>query len=99
MKLIDNILNNYFSKLLVKEIINSIKRKFDIDICVDTILSKKSSSKVVIKAKPKYYENYTDIYDFYKKDAFYELIELINHKQSPIVELVDRLNKDGAWHK
>lgn len=103
MKIIDNILDNYYTKQLIKEILHEIKIRFNLDTKIEYIKSKKPKGKqytrVNIYAKPRHYKTYTHIFDFLKGDSFNHLTNLKCVEKSYITEEIKRIDKDNLWNK
>ena len=103
MKIIDNILDNYYTKQLIKEILHEIKIRFNLDTKIEYIKSKKPKGKqytrVNIYAKPRHYKTYTHILDFLKGDSFNHLTNLKCAEKSYITEKIKRIDKDNLWNK
>ena len=103
MKIIDNILDNYYTKQLIKEILHEIKIRFNLDTKIEYIKSKKPNGKqytrVNIYAKPRHYKTYTHIFDFLKGDSFNHLTNLKCVEKSYITEEIKRIDKDNLWNK
>lgn len=103
MKIIDNILDNYYTKQLIKDILHEIKIRFNLDTKIEYIKSKKPKGKqytrVNIYAKPRHYKTYTHIFDFLKGDSFNHLTNLKCAEKSYITEKIKRIDKDNLWNK
>lgn len=100
MKVIDNILDNYYTKQLIKEILYEIKIRFNLDTKVEyeqnKILKGKKYTRVHIYAKPRHYKTYTHIFDFLKGK---HLTYLKCAEKSYITEKIKRIDKDNLWNK
>lgn len=103
MKVIDNILDNYYTKQLIKEILHEIKIRFNLDTKIEYKKSKKPKGKqytqVHIYAKPRHYKTYTHILVFLKGDSFNHLTYLKCAEKSYITEKIKRIDKDNLWNK
>lgn len=103
MKVIDNILDNYYTEKLINEILYEIKIKFNLDTKVEykqiKILKRKQYTLVHIYAKPRHYKTYTSIFKFLKEDSFNKLINLKSSEKSYITEKIKRIDKDNLWNK
>ncbi len=103
MKVIDNILDNYYTKKLIKDILYEMKIIFDLDTKIEYEKSKKPKGKqytrVHIYAKPRHYKTYTHILDFSKGDSFNHLTNLKWAEKSYITEKIKRIDKDNLWNK
>lgn len=103
MKIIDNILDNYYTKQLIKEILYEIKIRFILDTKIEyeqnKIVKGKKYTRVHIYAKPRHYKTYTHIFDFLKGDSFNHLTYLKCAEKSYITEKIKRIDKDNLWNK
>lgn len=101
MKILENKLDDYFTKQLIKEILYNIKIRFNLDTKVEYKKNKmgKEYTQVIISAKPRHYVNYTKIVDFVKGDAFNHLTYLKCAEKSFINEKIEKLNKEDLWVK
>lgn len=103
MKVIDNILDNYYTKQLIKEILHEIKIRFNLDTKVEYEKNKKLKEnqyiQVHIYVKPRHYKTYTHILDFFKGNSFNHLTYLKCAEKSYIIEKIKRIDKDNLWNK
>lgn len=100
MKIIDNILNDYFSKILIREIFYNIRIRNDVDTNIEIEQNKeKSLTRIKIMVKPKHYKYYTQIYDFCKGDSFNQLTSLKCATEDFITKKIKQLDKENGWNK
>lgn len=100
MKLIDNILNDYFSKALINEVLYKIRIRNYVDTKIEIEKGKKKSwTNIRIMCKPKYYKYYTPIYTFHKKDSFNHLTTLKCAREDYITDRIRKLDENDSWYK
>ena len=93
MKIIDKILDNYYSKKLIEKIDIEIRGRFYCDIKV-----KESGEGYIVEIKRKELNNfkYEEIFRFLKKDA---LSNLVNFHTKVLVDFVDLVLKEQKNEK
>ena len=101
MKLIDNILDNYFAKNLIKEIEHNIHIRNNVDTKVEYEKNSmgKAYTKIKILAKPRHYKNYTEIFYFIKGDSLNHLTNLKCAEKDYITEKIRKIDKQNLWNK
>lgn len=103
--MLKNILDNYFTDNLIKEIKREIKMKYLLDLKVEyeknkmKLFNNNPYTRVIISAKPKYYKNYTRIFSFVKGDAFNNLTYLRCSNMSFILEELRDIDQNDYWVK
>lgn len=104
-EIINNILDNYFTENLIKEIKRHVEFRFNVDIKAEYKKHKIKNynnnkyTEVCIYAKPRHYENYTKIISFCKGDSFNHLTNLKCAEKSYIIDLIEKLYKEDGWKK
>lgn len=93
MKIIDNILDDYYTKILIKEISYEIKITFPIDVKIEN-----EKNVVSIYVKPRYYSVYTRIMCFCKNESLKYLCDLQNTK-TKIIKRIENIEKNNYWNK
>ena len=101
MRIIDNILDEYFCKNLVKDILYRIRISFNLDTKVEYKKNKmgKPYTQVIIYAKPKHYNKYTKLFDWTKGDSLNHLTNLRSAERSYILEKIKEISKNDSWDK
>jgi hypothetical protein len=101
MKLIDNILDDYFTKNLIKEIKYNIRIRNNVDTKIEYEKSSmgKAYTKIKILAKPRHYKNYTEIFYFIKGDSLNHLTSLKCAEKDYITEKIRKIDKENLWRK
>ena len=101
MKLIDNILDDYFARNLIKEIEYNIRIRNNVDTKIEYKKNPmgRAYTKIKIMAKPKHYKNYTEIYYFIKGDSLNHLTNLKCAEQDYITEKIKKIDKEDLWNK
>lgn len=99
MKIIDNILDDYFAKNLIKEIKYNIHLRYNLDTKIEYEKNSmgKEYTKIKIMAKPKHYKNYTEIYYFIKGDSLNHLTNLKCAEKDYITERIREIDKENLW--
>ena len=103
--MIKNILDNYFTNNLIKEIKRDITLSFNVDLKIEynknkiKLFNNNAYTEIIILAKPRHYKNYTKIISFCKEDAFNHLNNLKRAEKSYIRDFIKKLDKEDGWVK
>lgn len=101
MKIIENILDDYFTKKLIEDIFYRIRISFSLDTKVEYQKNKmgKRYTQVILYAKPKHYTRYTKLFDFAKGDSLNHLTNLKCAEKSYILDKIKKIDKENLWEK
>lgn len=101
MKIIDNILDDYFSRKLIEYIITNIRLNFNVDIRTEYKKNKmgKQYTQINILVKPRHYNTYTPIFDFIKGDSFNHLTSLKSAEKDYILKRLREIDTEDGWNK
>lgn len=101
MKIINNILDNYFCENLIKDILYNIRIRFNLDTKVEYEKSSmgKAYTRIKILVKPRHYKTYTEIFNFVKGDSLNHLTYLKCAEKNYITEKIRKIDKENLWNK
>lgn len=95
MKIINRVLDNYYSDKLSEAIESAITGHFMIDV-----KAIKGKEDITIYAKPCHYETYTYILSFRKEDAFSRMYDFKNGDfKEKLIEHIKAIKTEDNWNK
>ena len=95
MKIITKILNNYFTKIYINEILESVRCNFMLDNKVE--IDKQGNIKIMFK--PLHYNTYTLISYSNKEDSLVNLIAIKTTDKKTILNRIKDIEEHNTWNR